>query len=395
MKSRSCRQLACPDVPGNDWTAAAVVVAYSVTVVDLVLDRSNDVILQRTEGLVDLLRGWLASTVDFETSWDLAFGRVAQALESQDVDVIDALSEVALRLMAQGRPGRWKARLHEQRRLPWAGRWLLPAASEIAVDSDGSSATVELTLQGGERWGATFRRDGERWLTEGAEQMFQVGARRPITLFSSDAVPRDMVQEDDFHSIFEFPAITPAIAQPFAAAFEILGQHTPGYLRWVEGVLRGVLVCRCNESRTRSSSWKHAPGISLMSWSANPIEIAEMLVHESSHQYYYIASRVGPVVDGHDETLHYSPAVQRNRPLDKILIGYHAFANILLFYRALLRGGLAGDPYCTAMEARFSSEVETLERPLRDSQVLSATGLDLFQPLMEQLRATRSGPGAA
>lgn len=349
--------------------------------------------MRRTHGLMDFLEAWLPTEIDFETAWDLSFGRVLRALESDEVDAVDVLVEVALRLAARGRPGRWTATLCEERRLCWDGRWLLPAASDISIDSNGTAAAVELSAQDGGRFRVTLHRDDQGSLA--GEPLIRVGVHRPITLLPSEAVPHDMIVEDDFHSIFEFPPITPAMAQPFSAALEILDRHAPEYLGWIEQVLRGVLVCRCQESRTRSSSWMHGPGIILASWSVNPIEIAEMLVHESSHQYFYLVSRLGPVVDGNDSQFYYSPAVQRSRKLGKIVIGYHAFANVLLFYRTLLRNGLTGNQYCAAMEARLSADTEVLEKPLRDNPALTAIGLDLCEPLREQLREARSSQVSA
>ncbi len=133
----------------------------------------------------------------------------------------------------------------------------------------------------------------------------------------------------------------------------------------------------------------HAPGIVLVSWSADPVEVAEMLVHESSHQYFHLLSRLGKVDDGSDEGEYFSPAVQRSRPLSRILIGYHAFANVLLFYRALLRNGFTDDPHCRATETRLCHDVELLELPLRDNPALTQIGRDLTQPLMEQVRESR------
>jgi HEXXH motif-containing protein len=198
-----------------------------------------------------------------------------------------------------------------------------------------------------------------------------------------------MVVEDDFHSIFEFPRITSTEVQPFAAALDVLSLHVPEYLEWVQGVLRGVLVCRCDHSRTRSSSWMHAPGIVLVSWSADPVAVAEMLVHESSHQYFHLLSRLGRVDDGSDVREYFSPAVQRSRPLSKILIGYHAFANVLLFYQALLRNGFANDPHCRATEERLCHDVELLALPLRDNPALTQIGRDMTRPLMEHVRESR------
>ncbi|WP_437730005.1 aKG-HExxH-type peptide beta-hydroxylase [Sorangium sp. So ce1335] len=389
MKPWNYRQFSCPERSGDD-RATFIAVAHGTASVEMLLSQKRDLLRSRSHGLVETLERWLGTTTDFETTWDLSFGRVLRALESDDVSAVDVLVDVALRLAARGFPGRWAATLSEGRRLCWDGAFVLPAAREVSLDSSGAAAALELKGVDGGRFVAALHREENGWSAEGLERLLQVGRRRPITLFPSDAVPRDMIVEDDFHSIFAFPPVTPDVAQPFADALELLARHAPVYLTWVERVLRGVVVCRCQESRTRSSSWMHAPGIVLVSWSANPIEIAEMLVHESSHQRFYLVSRVGPVVDGSDAQQYYSPAVQRHRPLSKILIGYHAFANMLLFYRTLLRSGLAEDPHCRALEARLTAEVEALERPLRDSPALTDIGRDLCQPLMERLREAPS-----
>jgi HEXXH motif-containing protein len=166
---------------------------------------------------------------------------------------------------------------------------------------------------------------------------------------------------------------------------ELLSNCAPEYGIWVGDVLRGIVICRCNSSRTRSSSWMHAPGIILASTTINPVTIAEMLVHESSHQYFHLVSRVGKVDTGEDHEEYFSPAVQRPRPISRILIGYHAFANVLLFYRALLRNGMSDDSYCRTMENRLCYDVEALELPLRGNSSLTDIGRGLAEPLMEQV----------
>jgi HEXXH motif-containing protein len=341
---------------------------------------------RRSQGLGEFLHGWLSSNsgVDFNTTWDLAFGRVLRALESPEVDPVDVLAEVGLRLAARGQAGNWSASLREQRCLTWDNRWLLPKSTRLSVVSAGTVAEVRTDDSA-----CTFRHAANGWQTEDAEQLLSIGNDPPFALIPPEATPQDMISEDDFHSIFEFPAVTLEMARPFSEALTIIAEYAPEYRSWVERVLRGILICRCNASRTRSSSWMHAPGMVLISWSANPIEIAEMMVHECSHQYYYVVSKVADVVDGSDKTLHYSPAVQRKRPLSKILVGYHAFANILLFYRTLLTRGFSGDGYCHSIEARLTSEVAELERPLRDNPALTSAGLDLCQPLMELLHERR------
>jgi HEXXH motif-containing protein len=315
----------------------------------------------------------------------MSFGRVLRALESSEVDAVDALAEVCMRLASMGYAGRWETTLSCDRRLLWDMRWLLPAARTLCVDSDGTTAVIRLEPSRGRAMQAILQRDTTGWVTDQAERLVEVGAGRSIALLPSYAVPGDMIAEDDFHSIFEFPPITAALAQPFASALDLLALHVPLYQRWVEDVLRGLVPCRCNLSRTRSSSWMHAPGIVLISTGSDPVTIAEMLIHESSHQYFHLLARLGPVDDGSDQQEYFSPAVGRPRRLSRILIGYHAFANVLLFYRTLLQTGFGANEICVVNEARISHDVERLSIPLRDNTALTPLGRDLVEPLMRQL----------
>jgi HEXXH motif-containing protein len=104
-----------------------------------------------------------------------------------------------------------------------------------------------------------------------------------------------------------------------------------------------------------------------------------------------LLSRLGPVADDSDKRHYFSPAVKRDRPLSKIIIGYHAFANIVLFYRSLLENGWGGDEYCRATEARLTGELHTFEDAIRDNPALTDLGRDLCEPLFEQVRATQAG----
>ena len=75
-----------------------------------------------------------------------------------------------------------------------------------------------------------------------------------------------------------------------------------------------------------------------------PMDIAEVLVHECAHQYFYLLAYVGPYDDGSDERLYWSPPLRRNRPLSRILMAYHALANVRLFYAAVRASGMRARP---------------------------------------------------
>ncbi len=107
-----------------------------------------------------------------------------------------------------------------------------------------------------------------------------------------------------------------------------------------------------------------------------------MLIHEVTHQYYYLLTRVGQVEDGTDSNLYFSPAKQCGRPIYFILIAYHAFANVLLFSRRCLAAGY-DDPrgYLERNLAELSGWLETFESHLNQTNALTDIGTALWMPL--------------
>jgi HEXXH motif-containing protein len=68
-----------------------------------------------------------------------------------------------------------------------------------------------------------------------------------------------------------------------------------------------------------------------MSHTEDLITFLEGVVHECSHQYFYMARMLTALRrDPDDNALYYSSIVSRHRTIDRILLAYHATANILL-----------------------------------------------------------------
>jgi len=113
--------------------------------------------------------------------------------------------------------------------------------------------------------------------------------------------------------------------------------------------------------------------------------VAEMLVHEACHQYFYLVRRLGPVHDLADTQLYYSPAVDRERRLDRIVMAYHAFANVLCFYRTAMGSGME-DEVCARVESELQDDVVLMERTLVGNPALTALGAALVEPLAQCYR---------
>ena len=112
-----------------------------------------------------------------------------------------------------------------------------------------------------------------------------------------------------------------------------------------------------------------------------------MLVHEISHQYYSLLTRLGPVDDGSDQNLYYSPFPRANRKMNRILLAYHAFANVLIFYYDGYKRDLIQKATYSAVVARHGSDLATLKSHLDASNGLTEIGFGLYRPVRERLHA--------
>ncbi len=161
----------------------------------------------------------------------------------------------------------------------------------------------------------------------------------------------------------------------------------PPYLDWVgEAVSALVPIARPDAAHYQSLSLVSLPGVVFVSFPAPPLKIAELLVHESSHQYFHFAQFGTSLTNGKDKRLYRSPYVNRDRPIDRILIAFHAFANVVLFYRACLTMGISE---CRDL---VRDEIETnLDRlrPMSDdlerSPGLSPAGRCMFEAIRKEL----------
>src|SRR5207244_2765695 len=105
---------------------------------------------------------------------------------------------------------------------------------------------------------------------------------------------------------------------------QLITAGAPDYLPWIERLLRVVVPTEAPHGQMESGSTRSLPGVVHVAHISYRPALAEMLVHELSHQHYYVASSLGPVDDGSDDNLYYSPVKGSPRPLANILLAYHA-----------------------------------------------------------------------
>ncbi len=77
------------------------------------------------------------------------------------------------------------------------------------------------------------------------------------------------------------------------------------------------------------------------------------------------------------------------RPIGAILLAFHAFANVVLFYQSCLESGLKDEGYCEANMDRHLPELELMANHLRATTSLTEAGQLLRRPLAGRVAVIR------
>ncbi|GAB4197056.1 MAG: hypothetical protein OHK0022_15060 [Roseiflexaceae bacterium] len=375
-----CRGFSCPQEPWNDSFAELLAVEFGRGAVRAFLSRFGDELDNYSQGIKPLVGGWLASPTDFDTVWNEAFSQTYRTALARDLHKARVVAAtLATHLTVSGFAADWEIAFEQPLRLRW-GRALLPPASRIRVSSNGLAATVRISNSDGEQQ-ITLQRSRAGWETDQAEALPSFGApHTQIVVLPQHALSPtlygDLVAEAT-------PSIPPEQIEAWQASVELLAQHAPIYLPWVQRVFRQVFALRQVEG-IRNGSYEHAFGLVYVSHYLDAVTLAETLIHESAHQYANLIAHLSPLSNGSDPNKYYSPAVRTMRSIDRVLIAYHAFANVLLFYRMCLQAGAISAADYAFHERRMIDLIGPLEEPLRTSPGLTAVGRALADPLLER-----------
>jgi HEXXH motif-containing protein len=167
-----------------------------------------------------------------------------------------------------------------------------------------------------------------------------------------------------------------------AAAMSLIREKVPQYGPWCERFLRHVHVIGKHENDVSfSRSAASRPGYVVAS-APMPVALqAEMLVHECTHQYYFLLELLTRVpVDPESRDRYYSPLAKRERPLERVLVAYHAAANMAIFHSGLLRtcptdGALSKE----RLSVLKSANMQMLETISRNAQHLTVNANAFWQ----------------
>jgi hypothetical protein len=365
-----------PRVPGRAEVMRAIVEAHN----DAVLQGARDKYGSRLAGC-GLLDAAVAA-VATGAGWSPPFGAFEAAVRGGDEDaVVAGAARLAVWAHDHGVAGSWRTELR-------APAWLrigdAAAVQLVAID-------VDAALDGYEFRGRTS--SGERIelrIVPGTAGDAAPGlgstafAGRPVRLSTATdlaAIPGAEFLEDD---VWKLSDDLPRAISELAAAERLLREHGPDFCDWVEGVVRQVLFTNPGPGLLESGSSRLVPGFIHVAH-GEPLAMAEMLTHELSHQYYYLATRLGPVDDGTDEELYWSPVKQTGRPIANILLAYHAFGNVLLLMRGLLVDGVTPTAPIESNAEELAGQLIELQRGLDATVALTEVGRGLYEPLRDAL----------
>ncbi len=379
-EAATCRGFACPHEFLDEQFLEAVAVEYARGFAKRFSQRFRQNSGARCRGLFRFLDAGLKKPLAFETIWDTSFGQARRAvLEANSFGLVRRATALGLRLVEAGQLGQWELEFESTVRLQF-DRWLLPSSKWIAVTSTSLGTTVHVVRRG--RVGQLrFWRARNGWQADGAEVLPIVNSSGRRFILVQGALAESF-RLDGFRPMFAAKA--DAATSALHRALDLLARHAPIFLPWITRVLRRIIPVQSIPEKICSGSYQDHPGTIYMSLDCPPAAIAEILIHEASHQYYYLLSRYGAVDNGAAQTF-FSPVKGANRPISMILLAYHAFANVLLFYRLCRQTRIRDAGYCRENEIRLLPQLQVLEDALVASKALTPLGNALWRPLAARL----------
>jgi HEXXH motif-containing protein len=358
-----------------------IVATYADSLTAEFLLRYEQKISTESDGLVAFLKEGASNGFARRLKWQVELGFVRDNLLSgaRHCTPLESAALLALAFVAVGQSGSWECHFPEPVRLR-SGKILLPQARGLSLSAGHDS--VQIILDGSSC--ELQRLPGRDGIAAGkwAAMLATVDiGDRVVCLLPRKALPRNVLADQRF----VLDEVQSEHSGRVRSAIDLLGRHVPMYLDWIKGPLQDLVLLNGTDGRLRSGSFKTLPGMIYLSAVDHPARMAEMLIHETSHQYFHVLSLVGDVDDGSDTAEHFSPVVKEGRSIRMVLFAYHAFANVLRFYR-LYRDAVGATPSLERDSAEIEGDVRKLEMILAQNSSLTPLGHSIFDSLRSTLR---------
>lgn len=346
-------------------------------------------------GLGELLDDWVDTAGD--VFWHPAIGCLKAAAAADGAGVLPAwLLQLGCIAQLDGAVGTWSFDLAQPSRI-WIDRWLSAPVIRGKFSADDAQLQADLEMPDGvvtrvllERqsgagdWRGRATPDSTLALPE-----IDLGTRGRILLVPEDVADPELLptyEGAQFQTGNELPPFAVTVRRTLA----LVEKFAPNYLDWIAGVARYLAPVKVPGDLIGSCSTPMHSGVIALAADARLMAVAEMLVHEASHQYFFIAACLGEIDNGSKPQLFYSRFARAHRPISRILVAYHALANIALFYRQYVAAGLDDDGSCAERLAGMVEHVDEYQETLESAgDALTALGLTLWHPLAQKFAEGR------
>lgn len=375
-----------PDAELDPDFRDVIAVEHARGVVSGFLSRAEGELGRGSDSLLPTITSWLGFDATIGDVWNPAFGAAELAMRSgTGAHLLIDGAQLALKMHATGLTGHWRARLDQPARLTF-DRWCLPQHSALEVDATGENVTIRVDSAADTPF--AFRRAEQGWEHDrGADELRRVPVRDRWITFATDSV-LDGRYEGDIP--FARAAVGDEVLAAWRSGIDLVECFASGYLPWIEAGVGTIIPLDAPPGAMVSGSNSHRVGEIFATAAMPAATIGEMLVHESSHQQFMLAEQLASVDDGSDTRMYYSPVVDDQRPIARILFAYHAFSNVLLFHRACRAAKLPEHGLDTPEKERWLLEqLEMLSEPLHRTRALTELGVSIWQPLAARLEETR------
>jgi HEXXH motif-containing protein len=375
-----CRGFSCPQECLDEDFCVRVAVEYAREYTGRFLARFEPQLRLEADGLREYLAAWLRRSTSLDEVWDVAFGRLPATLKNpESSSIIPTAVALGLRLHERGGSCEWAAKWDRPVQFRF-GSLLLPPTTSIAVRAKPGRIRIRTTRNGQSTSHSCVKTSrGWKCLSDSPLPTVRCHACQFVFITPGAALAFD-ADSGEVMKAKHWPPVLRAYEQ----ALDVIAGHSPAYLPWVARVVKVIQPITSTASTIRSGSAFHLPGVLQISLSKAPA-LAEMLVHEASHQHVHLITRIGSIDDGTDKRLYYSPIRRMGRPIQYILLAYHAFSNVLLFYRECQSRGLADDGYCRDNERDLMPQLAELEQALQSTRALTPLGRALWEPLAARI----------
>lgn len=175
-------------------------------------------------------------------------------------------------------------------------------------------------------------------------------------------------------------------ADQLGRALEVLHTLSHDYTDWIRPMFRGIAATPITiDGARQSGSYVDHAGVFNCGFPVEPEALAEVIVHEISHQYMMLLSSVVSLVEKKSGEVYFSSIKGRKRPLDRVLLGYHAAANMTLYWLDVVEmwgTSPSREEALASMRDHACEMADVLER----SQGLTQSGALMVQMLEERLK---------